>query len=86
LGPEIFDKAIESKQITTNVQTAKKLAAQQRYDALLHRLETVRARPKENQAFNISELRTLVLWYKRDGGSPFQTNARNFLKGMLQLV
>ena len=29
LGPEMLDKAIESKQITTNVQTAKELAAQQ---------------------------------------------------------
>jgi hypothetical protein len=29
LGPEMLDKAIESKQITTNVQNAKETAAQQ---------------------------------------------------------
>ena len=49
LGPEMLDKAIESKQITTNVQTAKELADQKRYYALLHRVETVRASPKEKK-------------------------------------
>jgi len=56
----MLDKAIESKQITTNVQTAKELADQKLYYALLHRVETVRASPKEKEVFNISVLRILA--------------------------
>mgnify|MGYP000932824058 CR=1 FL=1 len=79
-GPEMIDKAIESKQITTNVQTAKELAAQKRYDALLHRVETVRASPKEKEAFNISDLRTLVLWYKHDGDGAIPNKRQELLE------
>ena len=76
----MLDKAIESKQITTNVRTAKELAAQQRYDALLHRVEIVRASPKEKEAFNISELRTLVLWYKDDGDAAIPNKRQELLE------
>ena len=62
LIPEMLDKTIESKQITANVQTAEEIAVQQRYDALLNHVDTVRASRKEKEAFNNSELRTIVLW------------------------
>ena len=43
-------------------------------------VETVRASPKEKEAFNISELRTLVLCYKRDGDAAIPNKLQELLE------
>jgi len=80
LGPELWYHAKEVMKIQQLAQDEKEKRANIRFQKMVDKVDAVRATGKLIESYNVTELRTLVIWYKREGDAPVPNTRQQLLQ------
>ena len=64
-------------------QDEKEKRANIRFQKMVDKVDAVRATGKLIESYNVTELRTLVIWYKREGDAPIPNTRQQLLQSYI---